>query len=109
MAVPSHTLNPAVRLRAVTTIDAYGATVPDTWDELDFTAYVQQNNRSEVRGKGRDAETSDWLLVTNDDVLRGSDRVRVGDLVFQVEGRPWPVYGPSTVHHYEATLRLVEG
>lgn len=108
MTLPPHLLRTMTRASRTTTTDSYGAVVTNTWDTTTITGRVDQSSRSEVLADGRQAEVSQWRLFT-DTAVDPDDRVIVGSETFQVVGYAWPVYDDTEVHHYEATLRLVEG
>ena len=107
--LPARLLRDVTLLKPVTTTDAYGATVHDTWTASTIRARVDQTSRGETTAAGRHGDVSEWLLVTPAATVAASDRIVDGGLTFEVVGRPWPAYGASAVDHYEATLRLVEG
>lgn len=107
--LPTRLLYDVTLLRAVTTTDAYGATVPDTWTQTTITARIEQSSASEVTGQGRHGEVSTWRMWTNYEDVRAADRVLYAGDTYEVVGLPAPMRTASTVHHYAATLRLVEG
>ncbi len=109
MSIPERLLRPLTLLTPVTTTDAYGAAVPGSWTSTAITGRTKQLSRSEATNAGRHGEVSEWLLLTNCATVAASDRVVDGGITFEVVGPPWPDYGASGVHHYKATLRLVEG
>lgn len=109
MGIPTTLLRTLTLETQTTTTDAYGATVPSAWSTSTITGRVDQQSRTEDQSRGRDASVSQWLLLTNTSTVSASDRIVDGPSTYEVEGPPWPVYAGSTVHHYEATLRLVTG
>lgn len=113
MGIPAHILiHTVTRVRAATSTDAYNNTVlswGETASTLAMTAWLQQDDRAEPRSDGRDPLEQRWLLMTNDTDIVGGDRVVFGDLTFEVEGPPEPVYTMNGFHHTEATLRVVTG
>jgi hypothetical protein len=105
----------ATILRAGTTVDRYGNTVPD-WDdptETGVKAWITQVSRSEVND-GRTAVISAWVAFfhADTDIVAG-DRVEwpVGapDTTFEVDGLPHRAWTPRGEHHVEANLRVVSG
>jgi hypothetical protein len=83
------------------------------WQTVTFHGRIARGQSSEVDDLGRQASVTRVKLVTNYDGLRTEDRVLdpEGDDVaaWQLDGDPWPVYAASSVHHYEANLRRVDG
>jgi head-tail adaptor len=108
VTLPAHLLRSLTRATRSTTTDSYGATVTNTWSTASITGRVDQQSRSEDLGDGRQAEISEWRLWT-DTAVDADDRIVDGSTTFQIVGKPWPVYDDTEIHHYEATLRLVEG
>lgn len=117
MGVPVALLPHSVtRVRPADTTDGYNNTVRDYGVAATRTAadvWLQQDDRSEPRAEGRDADVQTWLLIANDSDWVAFDRVEwsgpVGDILFEVDGPPEPVYTPAGLHHIEATLRVVTG
>ena len=109
VALPTYLLRDLVRRTPTYSTDAYGASTVTSWTDSTIKGRIDQNSRGEDLGEGRDAEVSMWTLFAN--VAVGpQDRVVDGAAVYEVQGEAWPVYAAtSTVHHYEATLRRVEG
>ena len=107
--IPSHLLRSLTLQTRTTTTDTYGAVVVSGWTDSTITGRIDQQTRKEATGNGREGEESSWRLFTNSADVSADDRVKDGGLIFDVIGRPWPVYSGSGVHHYEATLRLVIG
>jgi hypothetical protein len=106
--LPTRFLRDLTLLTPTTTTDAYNAEVPDTWTESTITGRVDQRSRRETTTEGRQASVTEWLLLTNTEPPANT-RVEDGALLFEIDGRAWPVYAGSAVHHYEASLILVEG
>lgn len=111
MGIPEHLLPHAVTLTHPTTsTDAYNnTTLTYGGGGASITAWLQQNTRTEPRSDGRDPLEQTWLLMTNEEDVRGRDRVTFDGTVYEVEGPPEKVYSPAGLHHVEATLRLVTG
>lgn len=108
--IPSRHLRPLTLHTPTRTTDAYGADAVTGWTASTITGRVDQTSRSEDHANARQAALSDWLLLTNAATVTDTDRIIDGATTYEVTGTPWPVYRTgSTVHHYEATLRLVEG
>lgn len=74
-----------------------------------ITGWLQQTARFERDTAEADRDIGTWLLVTNAAGITARDRIEWGDLTFAVDGPPAPVHTPTGLHHYELTLRLVEG
>jgi hypothetical protein len=110
MGIPSHLLVHAVTLTHPTTSsDAYNDEVEAYAGGSSITAWLQQNTRAEPHTDGRDPLVQTWLLMTNEEDVRGRDRVTFDGVVYEVDGPPEKVYTPAGFHHTEATLRLVTG
>lgn len=109
MSIPTHLLRALTLQQRTDATDAYNASVPSSWTSTAITGRIDQRLRREELDEGRQAEVSEWLLITNATTVAAQDRVVDGTLTYEVVGRPWPVYGSSGVHHHEATLRLVVG
>lgn len=109
MALPAWSLRGLTLLTRVDTTDAYGASVPGSWIETVITGYVEQRTRGEDHSDGRRAEESGWFLATNSAAVTPGCRVRCDAGLFDVIGAPAPWYRGKVIHHYEVTLRLVNG
>lgn len=110
MGVPEHMLPHTVTLTHPTTsTDAYNNDVLTYTGGSSITAWLEQSDRAEPHTDGRNALVQTWLLMTNEEDVRGRDRVTFDGLTFEVEGPPEKVYAPYGFHHTEATLRLVTG
>lgn len=110
MGVPEHLLPHTLTLTHPTTsTDAYNDTTLTYSGGTSITAWLQQNTRTEPHTDGRNPLEQTWLLVTNEEDVRGRDRVTFDDAVYEVEGPPEKVYTPAGFHHVEATLRVVTG
>jgi hypothetical protein len=98
-------------LRAGTTTDRYGNTEPD-WDAATSEtakAWLSQQSRTEDVD-GRDALIQVWVAFLPPDVsVSGHDRLVWSGITFDVDGPLLPAWTPRGLHHYEATLRVVEG
>ncbi|MGB8021745.1 MAG: head-tail adaptor protein [Candidatus Nanopelagicales bacterium] len=99
------------RLRAGTSTDAYGNTVPD-WDtatSLTLSARVQQSSQGEDI-LDRDSQQAQFVvfLPAGSDVT-GSDRLTWAGRTLELVGPPTPVGGYRAVHHIEARAREVVG
>lgn len=108
-----------------TSTDAYGDTVYDYGDGATRTtgvrAWVQQDQRAQVPAAGADPLQAKWLLVTNHSPIDRRARIEWtgpgGELVFELDGQPGPVFNPlqmantgsTTPHHTELTLKIVDG
>jgi hypothetical protein len=106
--IPDRLLRPMRHLtRQQSGVDAYGAPV---WIDTVSTirGRVDQTMRREDRGDGRIAAVGEWLLVSLITVA-ATDRIEADGNIFEVIGPSWPVYASTAVHHYESTLRLVDG
>lgn len=109
MALPSWSLRDLTLRVASSTTDAYGATVPDTDTDTTIKGRIDQSSRTDSLAMGRVGEVSTWLLLTNVDTLNASDRIVDGSHTYEIDGPPWPAYGGTGIHHYEASLKLMEG
>lgn len=104
-------------VRPATVVDAYNNTTLDYGagaTRTPITAWLQQEQRTEQFRDGRDPLDERWLMITNASDILGIDRIEWADhprgaVVFELDGPPEPAYTPSSLHHYEATLRLVQG
>lgn len=107
-----------------TSTDSYGDTVYDYGDGATRTqvrAWVQQDQRAQVTAAGADPLQAKWLLVTNHSPVDRRARIEwtgpAGDLVFELDGQPGPLFNPlqmattgaSAPHHTELTLKIVDG
>lgn len=110
MGIPGHLLiHTGTLTHPTTTTDAYGNTVCGYSAGSSITAWLQQNTRDEPHTDGRDALVQTWLLMTNEEDVRGRDRFTCDGITYEVEGPPEKVYTPAGFHHVEATLRVVTG
>ncbi len=107
--IPSRLLRDLTLQTRTTTTDRYGDTITDGWTDTTISGRIDQILRREVTDNGREASVTEWRLFTNDDTVTAASRIVDGDLTYDVEARPAPVHGGAGVHHYEATLSLVEG
>ena len=108
--IPSRLLRELTLQTRTTTTDRYGDTVTDDWTDTTISGRIDQILRREVTDNGREASVTEWRLFTNDDTVTAASRIVDGDITYDVDARPAPVYASANrVHHYEATLSLVEG
>jgi hypothetical protein len=116
--VPAHLLVHTVTVvRPAEVTDDYGNTIyvyDDTATRTDIRAWLQQDQRLAPLPDGRDPLDQRWLLVANDPLIAGVDRVEwadhpAGPVTFTLDGPTEPAYTPGGFHHTEATLRIVEG
>ncbi|MFC4335210.1 hypothetical protein [Salininema proteolyticum] len=101
-----------VVIEPTVTTDAYGNIVRDYDNPAARTetqAWLQQTTHALVISDGRAAQSQEWLMVTNHTVISGFDRIEWDTKRFDIDGPPRPVHTPAGGHHYELTLRLVEG
>lgn len=94
--------------------DAHNDPVPDFGDPVPVNGYIERKNIRTDAELTDDRETpiSRWLLVLpNTAELGYKDRVAYDGHTFEVEGTVDKIWNPRTesVHHIEATLKLVEG
>lgn len=100
------------RLRA-TERAGRGADVVQDWseaDELAVMVWITQTAEADVRATNS-GDRSTWKLSApaNADIAAG-DRIRHGELVLAVVGRPSvPEHPEDGAHHLVCTLELVEG
>lgn len=106
----------ATRVRAATTTDGHGNTVPDWTDTTSATiddVKIQPVDVSEETTV-RDGRVSLYRLLskpgTAPDVL-ASDRITYGGVTYGVQGDPLIFGDPAGAgtHHIEARLRVVSG
>lgn len=115
MGVPDRYLpHDVVLVEPAETVDGYGNTVHDwaTGTRTTVRGWVQQNQRTLTQPDGRSVLEQRWLLVTNaavPPVARVEWAGPSGQLVFETDGPPGPVFSPDGLHHTEATLRVVDG
>lgn len=58
----------------------------------------------------REAEDSEWIMFTKHDLnVNIKDRVKYGNLTFEVRGVPHTAQKPSGPHHLQVALSLLEG
>ena len=107
--IPPHLLRPLTLQTRTTTVDAYGATVADTWTNSTITGWMEPRNATEDNDAGRTGDVSEYLLITNASTVTARSRIVDGGSTYEVVGNPWPRRRATGVHHYEATLRLVTG
>lgn len=93
------------------TTDRYGNTVQD-WSaptETTARARIEMLPSDAVALRevtaGRDDAVSTWRIYTNT-AINLRQRVVWDGQEFDVDGEVAPVYGASTLHHYEALLRI---
>lgn len=95
-----------------TSTDTHNNTVRDYGTAATRTAnvpgWMQQNQRGETFEDGRNPATGNWLLFTSFELDRYW-RVEWGGSTYEVDGQPNPLYTPVGLHHYEVSLRIVEG
>lgn len=110
MGIPSHLLVHTVTLTHPTTsTDSYNVENLTYSGGASIAAWLQQSTRAEPLADGRDPLVQTWLLMTNEEDIRGRDRVTFDGVVYEVEGPPEKTYTPAGFHHTEATLRVVAG
>ncbi|MET9953510.1 hypothetical protein ABZ135_18435 [Streptomyces sp. NPDC006339] len=123
-SVPGRLLPHTVTVVApVAVTDSYGNTVYDYGPAATRTpaaAWLEQTQRTQVTVNGADPLQARWLMVTTATVPR---RARIewtapdGPMVFEVDGRPGPLYNPLAMaasataapHHTELTLKVIDG
>lgn len=83
-----------------------------TWDDATSTRerwWVEQRTTTEIL-ENRAAVVGDWFgFAAPNSVVTPRARVTWGDLVFEVDGDPWPAWTPRGEHHIEVRLRRVAG
>lgn len=113
MGVPAHLLTQEfTRVRPAETTDGYNNTKLDygvAASRETAMGWLEQSNRTEPQTDGRDPLVQTWLLITNYADIRGRDRIEYAGSMFEVDGPPSPVPIPGGIHHYEVTLRVVDG
>lgn len=110
MGLPEHLLVHTVTLTHPTVgADAYNNETLTYTGGTSVTAWLQQSTRAEPLADGRDPLVQTWLLMTNEEDVRGRDRVTFDGVTYEVDGPPEKVYAPPGFHHTEATLRAVTG
>lgn len=105
------------RVRPATTTDAWNATDRDygvaATRTADIPARIQQDTRAEVYLDARTPTEQRWALFTNETDWDRHDQVEWigpdGLLTFDMFGEAEPAYDRGSLHHLEATLRLVDG
>lgn len=107
--IPTRLMRDLTLQARTTTTDRYGDQVITGWTDTTIRGRIEQFVRREVTDAGRDASVTEWRLFTNTDAITAASRVVDGALTFEVDGRPAPVYAATAIHHYEASLTLVEG
>lgn len=107
--IPTRLLRPLTLQTPTMVTDDYGAQVPSGWTDSTIMGRIDQTGeRRQDTEAGRQASLTTWDLLTNTEVPDAC-RVVDGGVTYEVIARSWPVYAGAAVHHYEATLRLVEG
>lgn len=85
--------------------DEYGNPVRSWADVGSYRARVEQRSREE-RVVDRDTLLSDWVAFVEPSAdITGRDRLRLGELTFEVVGPPAGRKSPRGVHHLEVSLR----
>ena len=132
--IPDRLLRDLTLQTRTTSTDRYGDLVTTGWTDTLIRGRIEQFVRREVTDSGRDASVTEWRLFTNTDAITAASRIQnaapppdgdypadydpdydiglppdAATLTFEVDGRPAPVYAATTIHHYEASLTLVEG
>lgn len=91
--------------------DRYGNEIKD-WYAASRTAtkaWVAQRSATEDRD-GREALVTDWMVVLPPEVdVSGLSRLEWDGRTFELDGEPRPAYTRRGLHHWEATVRIVEG
>ena len=109
----------AVRVRAGTTTDRGGNTVPD-WspeavDRLNVAGLnIQPNRQSEEADETRDAVITGYRVQSEEGTapdIRATDRIEWGGETFEVRGEVarWPHLFTDTTHHIEFTMQRATG
>lgn len=91
--------------------DQYGNPVRAKVGEVDELGYLEQTDATEIQ-VDRDTLVSTCVLIVRPGaVVRGGDRVRYRDDVYEVLGRPALRWHPCrrADHHIEARLRVADG
>lgn len=107
--IPKRLMRTLTLQTRTTGTDRYGDTIATGWTNSTITGRIDQFLRREVTDAGREASVTEWRLLTNSPNVAAASRIVDGALVFEVDGRPAPVHAAAHVHHYEASLTLVEG
>ena len=101
-----------VLVASATTPNEYGSQVHEWEDGETHPCYVEQSTESETQG-GQDTSSRDlkvWVGPAAE--ITATDRLRIRGATFEVIGGPRsftrPIAG-SAVHHYELTVRRVDG
>lgn len=111
-------LHTVTRIRPAVGTDAWNATTLDydagATRTAGLTVRIQQDTRAEVYLDGRTPAEQRWTMFANDTDWNRTDRVEWdegpdGLLVFEIFGEPEPTYDNDSLHHLEATLRIVDG
>lgn len=93
-----------------TGVDDYNDPAPDFGDPISSPAYLEKRQSNEDN-RDRETAVSGWLLfLPASAAIDYRDRVRYGDMTFEVDGTINEVWNPRTasVHHIEVDLALVE-
>ena len=91
-----------------TSIDRDGNEIPEVV-EIDTVCELQQRQRRENEEQIGDATWVAFFLPG--ETIGSGDELVVDNVVYQVEGDPWPARNPRTqqASHIEATLRRMAG
>lgn len=92
--------------------DQYGDTIKDwsTATRVLTKGWMAHGATNELEGN-RETDISIWrLYIANPSItIKAQDRVEFDGYTFEVQGKPIKAKKPSSIHHIEAILRLVEG
>ena len=111
VTVPTRHMRDLTKQTPVYAADSYGESSVTSYTASTVEGRVDQSSRQESREEGgRIPSVSMWLLIVNEDI-EDDCRIVDGGKTYELDGPTWPVYGGSATipHHYEATMRLVEG
>lgn len=116
MSLPADLLiHEVTRVRPTTSTDGWNnPTETGTTRTAGIAVRLQQDTHAEVYMDGRTPTEQRWRMYSNEPDWHRADRVEWdqgpdGLLVFEMFGEPNPVYDRESLHHVEATLRIVDG
>lgn len=117
--LPSHLLQRWYVRRAFRTVDDETGAQGTEWAVVEVTGRLARSNRQEETADGRQASVTEYRFLTNSGALTHLDELasedgwwrlpaRDGRETYQVVGDPYVALAGSA-HHYEVTVRRVDG
>lgn len=106
--IPTRLLRTLTLRARAETIDETDGSMSLTWTDTEVLGRLDRMSSMEVLTQGRSAEVSLWRLLTNDEIP-STARVIDGDAEYEVDGETFGVYTARGLHHFETSLRRVEG